>query len=66
MKFATLFSLAVMAVFAVAGAASGDEKQAKKDVPKSLQFKMKSIDGKQVNLAKYKGKVLVIVNVASQ
>ena len=65
MKLATLFSLALMAIFAVA--ASGDEKEAKKkNVPKSLQFKMKSIDGKQVDLAKYNGKVLVIVNVASQ
>jgi glutathione peroxidase len=29
-------------------------------------FKMKNIDGKEVNLADYKGKVLVIVNVASK
>jgi glutathione peroxidase len=31
-----------------------------------LQFKMKSIDGKDVDLAKYKGKVVLIVNVASE
>src|SRR6266850_6439401 len=30
------------------------------------QFKVTSIDGKQVDLAKYKGKVLLIVNVASE
>ena len=31
-----------------------------------LQFTMKSIDGKDVDLAKYKGKVVLIVNVASE
>ncbi|MEY3456970.1 MAG: hypothetical protein RL215_127 [Planctomycetota bacterium] len=30
------------------------------------EFKMKSIDGKEVNLSEYKGKVLLIVNVASK
>lgn len=30
------------------------------------EFKMKSLDGKDVNLADYKGKVLLIVNVASR
>lgn len=30
------------------------------------EFKMKSIDGKEVNLADYKGKVLLMVNVASK
>jgi glutathione peroxidase len=31
-----------------------------------LDFKMKLIDGKEQNLADYKGKVVIIVNVASQ
>lgn len=30
------------------------------------EFKMKSLDGKEVDLSQYKGKVLLIVNVASQ
>lgn len=30
------------------------------------QFKMKDIDGNEVDLSKYKGKVLVVVNVASK
>ena len=30
------------------------------------QFKMKDIDGKEVDLSKYKGKVVIIVNVASK
>jgi glutathione peroxidase len=40
--------------------------EAKKDVPAVLQFKTKSLDGKEVDLAKYKGKVLLIVNTASK
>jgi glutathione peroxidase len=32
----------------------------------ALNFKMKDIDGKEVNLADYKGKVLLVVNVASK
>lgn len=38
------------------------------DSPKAssvLDFKVKDIDGKEVNLAKYKGEVLLIVNTAS-
>ena len=35
------------------------------EVPAVLQFKMKSIDGKDIALSKYKGKVVLIVNVAS-
>jgi glutathione peroxidase len=31
-----------------------------------LDFKMKDIDGKDVNLSKYKGKVLLLVNTASK
>src|SRR4051794_33550478 len=30
------------------------------------EFKMKDIDGKEVSLAKFKGKVLLVVNVASR
>jgi len=37
-----------------------------KKVPAVLSFKMKSLDGKDVDLAKYNGKVLLIVNVASK
>ena len=31
-----------------------------------LDFKVKDIDGKEVNLADYKGKVVMLVNVASK
>src|ERR1043165_5295037 len=35
-------------------------------VPDILNFKMKGIDGKEVDLSQYKGKVVMFVNVASQ
>ena len=38
----------------------------KKDVPPLLKHEMKSLTGKKVDLGKYKGKVLLVVNVASQ
>jgi glutathione peroxidase len=51
-------AIACVAFFgALAGAA---------DVPAVLNFKMKSIDGKEVNLAAHQGKVVLIVNVASK
>src|SRR5206468_1441253 len=37
-----------------------------KKVPPVLKFKMEGIDGKEVDLAKYRGKVVLIVNVASE
>ena len=54
----------VAVVFAIVGRPvfAEDAKQA----DGALGFTVKSIDGKEVNLAKYKGKVVVIVNVASQ
>ncbi|MBL8797403.1 MAG: glutathione peroxidase [Planctomycetia bacterium] len=36
-----------------------------KKVPAVLGFKMKSLDGKDMDLAKYQGKVVLVVNVAS-
>src|SRR5439155_14754268 len=37
-----------------------------KAVPAALNFTMKSLDGKPLELAKFQGKVVLIVNVASQ
>jgi glutathione peroxidase len=45
-------------------AAADDKKDAKTAGP--LQFTVKDIDGKDVDLAQYKGKVVMIVNVASK
>ena len=41
-------------------------KQEEKPVPAVLNFKMDSLEGKPVDLAKYQGKVVLIVNVASK
>jgi glutathione peroxidase len=37
-----------------------------KKVPEVLNFKMKGIDGKEVDLSKFKGRVVLFVNVASK
>lgn len=39
---------------------------AEKKMPAALNFKMKDIDGKEVDLSKYHGKVVLFVNVASE
>jgi len=49
----------------LAAPALGDEKGDKK-VPAALNFKMKGLDGKDINLADFQGKVVLFVNVASQ
>jgi glutathione peroxidase len=49
----------LLAGFVAAGAAEEKKMSA-------LDFKLKGIDGKQVDLAQYKGKVVLFVNVASQ
>ncbi len=46
--------------------AKSDPAQKEAAVPAALNFTVKSLDGKEVALSKYQGKVLVIVNVASQ
>jgi glutathione peroxidase len=38
----------------------------KKKVPAVLNFKMKGLNGKEVDLSRYQGKVVLIVNVASK
>ena len=43
----------------------GAEKEVKK-VPAVLNFKMKALGGKEVDLSQYQGKVVMIVNVASK
>jgi glutathione peroxidase len=53
--------LATSVITAVYAADKGANK-----VPDVLNFKMKSLTGKDVDLSKYKGKVVLMVNVASQ
>lgn len=56
----SLASLLVMMLLATAVGFAADQ-----EGPKALSFKMKSLQGQEVDLSKYKGKVVLIVNVAS-
>jgi glutathione peroxidase len=58
-------ALVVAGIMVLSAAVVADEKGAKK-VPGVLNFKMKSLDGKDIDLGKYQGKVVLIVNVASE
>jgi glutathione peroxidase len=60
MSLAIVLSLGGFSVLGNAG-----EKEGKK-VPAVLNFKMAGLDGKEVDLAKYQGSVVLIVNVASE
>jgi len=55
------FAPAVLAADKGNESAKGDSK-----VPAVLNYKMKSLDGKDADLSQYQGKVLLVVNVASQ
>lgn len=58
-----VLSLLALATACVVSAASADDTH--KGGP-ALQFKMQSLDGKDVDLSKYAGKVVLVVNVASK
>jgi glutathione peroxidase len=60
----TLVCWAVGLLVLVPLAARAEDKKAEKGAG-VLNFKMKSLDGKDVDLSKYKGKVILLVNVAS-
>src|SRR6187455_2229197 len=59
-KWTTL--LLAGAVAACVSSVNAEEKK----VPAALNFKVKTIAGKEVDLSKYQGKVVLIVNTASQ
>ncbi len=63
-KILTLFVAFGLLAFGT-GVADAAKKKAAKVGP-ALKFKMKNIDGKEVDLAKYQGKVVLMVNVASR
>ncbi|MCA9018086.1 MAG: redoxin domain-containing protein, partial [Planctomycetaceae bacterium] len=54
------------AVLAIACSSTFAGETGKKSVPPVLNHKMKSLDEKDVDLSKYQGKVLLIVNTASK
>ncbi|MBX9626331.1 MAG: glutathione peroxidase [Gemmataceae bacterium] len=56
------FAAAAAVVAAAAATAPAEDKA----VTAPLDLKMKGIDGKEMDLAKYKGKVVLVVNVASK
>src|SRR5262245_53019119 len=58
--------VAAIAALVLVPALAGAEGKAKKKVAPVLDFKMKGIDGKEVDLSKFQGKVVLIVNVASE
>ena len=64
----SLLSACLMLSVSLVAVSAKDEKSSKKDdkVPAALNFKMDRLDGKSANLADYKGKVVMIVNVASK
>lgn len=62
-RFCLLFAAAAICVSATALVESAEKG---KKVPPVLDFKMKSLTGKPVDLSKYQGKVVLMVNVASQ
>ena len=53
-------------LFAAVSFVRAEEKKGDKKGPAVLNFTMKGIDGKDVDLSKYQGKVVLIVNVASK
>ena len=55
-----LAGIVAMALFSV-----GLAEESLKDAPPSLAFSMKSLEGENVDLSKYEGKVVLFVNVAS-
>jgi glutathione peroxidase len=56
-----LTTAGVVAMFGIAAAADGEKK-----VPPVLNFTMKDLSGKPVELSQYQGKVVLFVNVASK
>jgi glutathione peroxidase len=58
LKLTSLVCLTLV-VAVIAGRATAEEKSA-------LNFKMKTLEGKEVDLKQYQGKVVLLVNVASQ
>jgi glutathione peroxidase len=57
---------ALLAPVAQAKTEAKKDKADKKDTPAVLNFTVKDIQGKDVNLADYQGKVILMVNVASK
>jgi glutathione peroxidase len=66
MRFCAAFVAGFTVLFITASFVRAEDKKGDKKVPPALNFTMKGIDGKDVDLSKYQGKVVMIVNVASK
>jgi glutathione peroxidase len=64
--FKEIALLSMAGITLVGCQSSNAVEQESKNVSKPLGFTMKSLDGKDVDLGKYQGKVVMIVNVASK
>lgn len=62
----TRFVLAAVATAAVAAFGVAADKKEDKKVSGPLDFRLQTIDGKDLDLSQYKGKVVLLVNVASK
>jgi len=65
-KNAVLMFAATGLLAIVGGNVNSEEKKGDAKVPAVLNFKMKKLDGTPGDLSKYQGKVVLMVNVASQ
>jgi len=66
MRNLNILLVVALACSAVAVFAAEEKAKDAKDVPAVLNFTMDTLDGKPVDLSKYKGKVVMIVNTASK
>jgi glutathione peroxidase len=62
----SLCLLAGLVLLAPSFAVADEKDKGDKKVPAVLNFKMKTLDGKETDLSQYQGKVVLFVNVASQ
>jgi glutathione peroxidase len=62
----TRFALAILTTAAVAAFGVAADKKEDKKVAGPLDYKLTDIDGKEHDLSQYKGKVVLLVNVASK
>src|SRR6478609_6082354 len=56
----------IFAALVLAALAASQVKPGGANVPPALSFTMNSIDGRPIDLSKYQGRVVLMVNVASQ
>lgn len=61
-----VFGAVATAILLTSTACSADDKAKGEKVTGPLGYKLEGIDGKEVDLAQYKGKVVLLVNVASE